>query len=172
VSGQFSLFPVAGLIPPGGFQLLALQFCPTAAGSFSESVVCSINGLDSGRSLELGMTGTGDVARLACKASVYFKPTCVGAASARQLALTNASKIPVHFLFSISDKVKVSQLRHRLGHTGNIEHRSGNIGHNSGIIGLSSGNVGHLQGKRYASAHIFCPKGGERISQAYLTHFI
>ena len=54
ISGQFSIFPVAGIVPAGHFQLLALRFLPASAGTFVETIPCTINGAESGRQVRPG----------------------------------------------------------------------------------------------------------------------
>lgn len=92
----FSVQPAAGLVPPGGFQLLLVRFHPVEATSYERNIEVRVNADE----LTVHVAGSGYVPRLELIVegdTLAFEPTCVGLSSKRQFTVHNASRIPALF---------------------------------------------------------------------------
>lgn len=102
----FTVSPLCGVIAAHAFQLLSLRFAPLSAGRTEEEAVCTFNHF-AGNALRLQLVGSGCTPKLRMTpATMYFKPTCLGAVSSRTVSLQNATKLPTHFHFPVPDKLR------------------------------------------------------------------
>lgn len=101
---EFDIIPRAGVIGAGEYQIFALKFeAPkgTHNQTFEERMTCVLNGSPS-TSMDLRVIANAyvpmvEVSNGAEGTSVFFKPTCTGAASRRQVMLRNSSDVPIWF---------------------------------------------------------------------------
>jgi hypothetical protein len=87
---------------------VALRFQPQGLGPAQLALSCMLNH-SAASSVPLQLSGAASEPRLAWDAPsnrLFFRPTCVGASSARQLTLRNVSHVPVGWQWLLSRKLQ------------------------------------------------------------------
>ena len=100
----FQIKPHKGVVPSGESQIIGLRFHAKEAAKYTETIICTLNN-STAAAIELSLTGTGYVPKLIMDGMKYFKPTCVGASSKRELKIVNPSRIPVVFDWSVPERL-------------------------------------------------------------------
>jgi P pilus assembly chaperone PapD len=102
----FSCFPSKGVVAPKSFGLVTFRFDAADTKPHHEALVCALNG-STDNSITLDVHAQGHVPRLKVGAdnSFVFKPTCVGAVTARDVELTNLSRINVLYEWAIPERL-------------------------------------------------------------------
>lgn len=111
LSRAFACRPRKGVIPAHGFQLVALRFRAGRACSLAERAVVVLN---NSSAIELPLHAAAQRPRVAVEgvsvsgdtSTLAFKPTCVGAATRREVTLHNAGRTPVGFAWSVPRRLQ------------------------------------------------------------------
>ncbi|GLC34162.1 Cilia- and flagella-associated protein 65 [Pleodorina starrii] len=103
----FSVRPLAGVVPPKGHALVALRFSPVDTRPAAATARVIFNGVAS-NAVSLALRGCAHTPRLTTdlpSATLYFRPTCVGASSQRAISLHNPSRVPLDFRWRLPPKL-------------------------------------------------------------------
>ncbi|KAG1664126.1 hypothetical protein FOA52_011949 [Chlamydomonas sp. UWO 241] len=104
----FAVKPAAGVVPAKGSVLVGLQFTSTDDSPQAATTSLVFNGV-AATAVPLQLSGHAFVPRLTFNApggALYFRPTCLGASSARALVVTNPSRVPVAFAFVLPARLQ------------------------------------------------------------------
>ena len=104
---RFAASPTKGVVGPKSFALITFRFDASDCEPQRELLVCALNG-SSTHCLELDVRAQGHVPKLRVGSddSFVFKPTCVGAVTARDVDVTNVSRINVLYEWAIPPKLQ------------------------------------------------------------------
>ena len=104
--GPFSCFPSKGVVAPKSFGLVTFRFDASDTKAHHEKLVCALNG-SADNSIALDVHAQGHLPRVKIGAdnSFVFKPTCVGAVTARDVELQNVSRINVLYEWAIPERL-------------------------------------------------------------------
>ena len=104
-TGVFSVKPAEGLIPLSSTQLVTVCFRPRHAQSYTYQLGYTLNNAPD-RNAVIRLDGAGCLPRVAVEddGMVYFKPTCLGVTSTRQVRLRNTSRIPVCYEWRLPER--------------------------------------------------------------------
>lgn len=99
--GEFTCRPRTGLITDK-YQLIIFKMTPSEAKTFKRIAKCRLNDADK-FTQEISLVGSAETPCLKFnnQGTVYFKPTCLGTASARSFQIKNTSRIPLRFSWKI-----------------------------------------------------------------------
>ena len=102
----FACTPSKGVVAPHSFALVTFRFDAADTRVHHERLVCALNG-SSNNSIALETFGAGHVphVRVGVDNSFVFKPTCVGAVTARDVELVNLSRINVLYEWAIPERL-------------------------------------------------------------------
>ena len=105
----YETIPAAGIILPGGSQIVALRAKPTEAREYLAPLRCVMN-YSPQRAVQIPLKSTGYIPKLALQNDglLYFKPTCVGATSTLEYEISNPSQIATAFEWEIPRKLSKS----------------------------------------------------------------
>ena len=98
----FSCFPTKGVVDPRSFTLVTFRFDARDVEAHREILTCALNG-STENAVALDVRAQGHVPKLKVgfDNSFVFKPTCVGAVTARDVDVTNLSRINVLYEWDI-----------------------------------------------------------------------
>ena len=102
----FSCFPTKGVVDPRSFTLVTFRFDARDVEAHREILTCALNG-STENAVALDVRAQGHVPKLKVgfDNSFVFKPTCVGAVTARDVDVTNLSRINVLYEWDIPEKL-------------------------------------------------------------------
>lgn len=100
----FSCYPTKGVVSPRSFALVTFRFDANDETPRREPLVCALNGsTEHALALDARARGFFPKLRVGENDAFVFKPTCVGAVAARDVDVTNVSRINVLYEWSIPD---------------------------------------------------------------------
>ena len=98
----FSCFPTKGVVHARSFALVTFRFDAADERPRREPLVCALNGsMENALALDARARGFFPKLRVGADDAFVFKPTCVGAVAARDVDVTNVSRINVLYEWSV-----------------------------------------------------------------------
>ena len=103
---SFSCYPTKGVVHARSFSLITFRFDAADEHPRREPLVCALNGsTEHALALDARARGFFPKLRVGADDAFVFKPTCVGAVAARDVDVTNVSRINVLYEWSIPEKL-------------------------------------------------------------------